>query len=89
MARILAIYRILLDGTLEEGEVLERMRGELEGRGFRLEGHEVNPIGFGIVSITVRVTAPEEDGITDEISNILEGMEGVSSVELDMVSRVG
>ncbi|MEM0192350.1 MAG: hypothetical protein QXJ48_04330 [Candidatus Korarchaeum sp.] len=88
MARILAVYRVLLDGTLGEDEVLGNMRSELEAKGFRLESYEVNPIGFGIVAVTVRVTAPEEDGVTDEISNILEGLEGVSSVELDIVSRV-
>ncbi|MCS7102428.1 MAG: hypothetical protein NZ992_00925 [Candidatus Korarchaeum sp.] len=89
MARILAVYRVLLDGTLGEAEVLERMRIELKAKGFKLEGYEVNPIGFGIVAVIVRVTAPEEDGVTDEISNLLEGIEGVSSIELDMVSRVG
>lgn len=89
MARILAVYRVLLDGSLGVEEALGKMRAGLEEKGFRLEGHEVNPIGFGIVAVTVKVTAPEMDGVTDEISNILEATEGVSSVELDMVSRVG
>lgn len=89
MARILAIYRMLLDGTLEVEEVVRRLGAELERKGFKLESHEVNPIGFGIVALTVKVTAPELDGVTDDISSVLESADGVSSVELDMVSRVG
>ncbi len=89
MARILAIYRVLLDGSMSSEEAVQRIRGELEKRGFKLEGYDESPIGFGIVALSLKITAPEEDGITDAISSVLEESEGVSSVELDMVSRVG
>jgi len=89
MARILAIYRVLLDGSISSEEAVQRIRKELEGKGFRLEGYDESPIGFGIVALNLKITAPEEDGVTDAISSVLEGLEGVSSVELDIVSRVG
>ncbi|ACB08146.1 Translation elongation factor EF1B, beta and delta chains, guanine nucleotide exchange [Candidatus Korarchaeum cryptofilum OPF8] len=89
MARILAIYRVLLDGSISSDEAIQRIRKELEDKGFKLEGYDENPIGFGIVALNLKITAPEEDGITDAISSVLEELEGVSSVELDMVSRVG
>ncbi|MCC6028804.1 MAG: elongation factor 1-beta [Candidatus Korarchaeum sp.] len=88
MARILAIYRVLLDGSISSEEVVRSIREELEKKGFKLEGYDENPIGFGIVALNLKITAPEEDGVTDAISNVLEGLEGVSSVELDIVSRV-
>jgi len=89
MAKIMAMVRVLLDGSVQPPDVVEGIRKALQSVGASLERYEENPIGFGITALNVILTAPEEDGITDRIMDTLQGVEGVSSVELEMVSRAG
>ena len=89
MAKIMAMIRVLLDGSVQPPDVVEGIRKALQSVGANLERYEENPIGFGITALNVILTAPEEDGITDRIMDTLQGVEGVSSVELEMVSRAG
>ena len=89
MAKIMAMVRVLLDGSVQPSNVVEGIRKALQSVGASLERYEENPIGFGITALNVILTAPEEDSITDRIMDALQGVEGVSSVELEMVSRAG
>ncbi len=89
MARIMALVRVLLDGSVESSKVLEDLRSALSSIGGNLESHEEKPIGFGITALNVVLTAPEEDGITDKIMEAIQGVKGVSSAELERVTRAG
>ncbi|HDI74108.1 MAG TPA: hypothetical protein ENF57_03770 [Candidatus Korarchaeota archaeon] len=89
MARIMALVRVLLDGSVELSKVVEELKGALVSIGGNLEGYEEKPIGFGITALSVMLTAPEEDGITDRIMDAIQGVKGVSSAELERVSRAG
>ena len=89
MARIMAQVRVLLDGSVPTEKVVEGIRSSLERIGSNLERYEERPVGFGIVALNVVLTAPEEDGITDRIMESIQSVEGVSSAELERVSRAG
>ncbi len=89
MARIMALVRVLLDGSVESAKIVEDLRKALSSIGSSLESYEEKPIGFGITALSVVLTAPEEDGITDRIMEVIQGIEGVSSAELERVSRAG
>ncbi len=89
MARIMALVRVLLDGSVEPAKVVEDLKKALSSIGGNLESYEEKPIGFGITALSVVLTAPEEDGITDKIMEAIQGIEGVSSAELERVSRAG
>lgn len=86
--RIMAMVRVLLDGSLESSRVVEELKKELSSIA-SLESYEEKPVGFGITALSIVLIAPEEDGITDRIMETIERVEGVSSAELERVSRAG
>ncbi len=89
MAEIVSFFRLLLDGSVPKDQVLSEIEEKLSEINGKVEGHQEEPIGFGINALKLKIVTPEEDGITDKITNILEGLQGVGNVELEMVSRRG
>ncbi len=89
MAEIVSFYRLLLDGSVPTDKVIQEIGEKLKEISGRVEDHKEEPIGFGINALKLMIVTPEEDGITDKIANILESLQGVSNVELEMVSRRG
>ncbi len=89
MARIMALVRALLDGSVELTKVVQELKEAISSIDGKLERYEEKPIGFGITSLSMVLTAPEEDGITDRIMDIVQGVKGISSAELEGVSRAG
>ncbi len=89
MARIMALVRVLLDGSVESAKVIQGLKEAISSIDGNLEKYEEKPIGFGITALSVVLTAPEEDGITDKIMDVIQKVKGVSSAELEGVSRAG
>ena len=89
MAEIVSFFRLLLDGSVSKDQVISEIEEKLSKINGKVEGHQEEPIGFGINALKLKIVTPEEDGITDKISNILESLQGVGNVELEMVSRRG
>ncbi len=89
MAKIMALVRVLLDGSVESAKVIQGLREAISSINGNLEKYEEKPIGFGITALSIVLTAPEEDGITDKIMDVVQKVKGVSSAELEGVSRAG
>jgi len=89
MARVLAQFRVLLDPDTDPENVSSQIAAAVEPLGVQFMDKKVAPVAFGIVALTILLSTPEEEGITDKIVDALSSIPGVSSVELEAMSRSG
>lgn len=63
---------------------LEKIKAEISsvinGAGVHLKGIEEKPVAFGLKCLEVLMIMPDQGG-TDELEELLRGIEGVASVE--------
>ena len=46
------------------------------------------PIAFGLVSLIIDITAPEEEGVSDRYETGIKEVEGVSEIQVESVRRL-
>lgn len=86
--RLLAIMRVLPDSAETD---LENLKEEIKNRlpeGFEVEeeSFKTEYIAFGLQSLNFRLFCPNEDGITDQIEEIISNIPGVQRAETVMMS---
>ncbi len=89
MARVMAQFRVLVDPGVDPEEVAGKIQESLEPLGVQLMDRRQAELAFGIVALTILLSTPEEEGITDKVEEALSSIPGVSSVELETMSRGG
>jgi len=89
MARVLAQFRVLLDPDTDPEKVSSEIAAAVEPLGVQFMDKKSAPVAFGIMALTVLLSTPEEEGITEKIVDALSSIPGVSSVELEAMSRSG
>ncbi len=89
MGEVLLVYEIRPESPEIQPETLEkRIRANLPDRIKMQNEIEKRPIAFGLVSVVGQFIIPEEDGMQDMLEDYLASIEGVSSVNLDFVTRL-
>lgn len=83
MATVIVTYRIMPDGPDTDLNYIEK---ELKKK-FGFERIEEIPIAFGIVSISAIKVIPEIEGEADKLSEEIERIKGVQSVEIVSMTR--
>jgi len=88
MAKVAVLLRVLPEGVeVPLEELAERIKGALPGE-YEIVSKGEEPIAFGLKALLLKVLMPEEkEGGTSELEEIVGEVEGVSQVEVVMVSR--
>lgn len=87
MARVIMEIRALLELGSDEEEVRESIETALRGLESELVGSSKVPVAFGIEALKLLVRAPEREGISSAITEAMEKIKGISSVEIERMSR--
>ena len=89
MARVLVVMRILPeDVNIDLEELKERIRNSLP-EGYEIARHDIEPIAFGLKALRLYIIMPEQtEGGTEPLERLVNGVEGVSQAEVEMVHRL-
>ena len=91
MPEVCLVYRIVPNSPDVDYEKLKvNIKNALEPK-YKVDKIEEEEIGFGIKALKIFIRMPEasEEHSSDEIENILNGIEGVGGVELEYFTRLG
>jgi len=89
MARVLVVMRILPeDVNIDLEELKERIRNSLP-EGYDIARHDIEPIAFGLKALRLYIIMPEQiEGGTEPLERLVNGVEGVSQAEVEIVHRL-
>ncbi len=89
MARVLVVMRILPDDVnIDLEELKERIRNSLP-EGYEIARHDIEPIAFGLKALRLYIIMPEQtEGGTEPLERLVNGVEGVSQAEVEIVHRL-
>ncbi len=68
-------------------DLLARIK-DVVPEGTDVRANEIVPVAFGLKAIRMNVAREESMGGTDDIEEAISALEGVSQVEVEMVSRI-
>ncbi len=89
MGKVSLLYRIIPDVEKNREELLSEINKKLEKIDGRIEDSKEKPLAFGLVEVELLITAPErEESVSDLVENIFRSIDGISSFELERISRV-
>lgn len=91
MAEVYLVYRVTpSQSDVNYEDLKNNIRKALEPK-YKVDKVEEEDIGFGIKALRIYIRMPEssEEHSSDEIENILSGIEGVGSIELEYFTRLG
>ncbi|MHA1302623.1 MAG: elongation factor 1-beta [Candidatus Heimdallarchaeaceae archaeon] len=89
MGEVLLVYDIRPESPdIKPTTLEERVRANLPDRVRMQNTVEERPLAFGLISIVAQFIIPEEDGMQDNLEDYLISVEGVSSINLDFVTRL-
>ncbi len=89
MGKVSLLYRIIPDVEKNREELLSEINKKLEEIDGRIEDSKEKPLAFGLVEVELLITAPErEESVSDLVENIFRSIDGISSFELERISRV-
>ena len=75
-----------VDSEVDLDGLAERIKKGLPS-GFKLVSTSKEPIGFGMESLIVGISVPEEEGVTDRLEEYLRSIEGVGEVQVEALGR--
>ncbi len=80
--------KIMPDGIdVNMDDLLERVKGAIP-EGTDVGANEVIPVAFGLKALRMNVVREESMGGTDDIEAAITALDGVTQVEVEMVSRM-
>lgn len=89
MAKVLVGLKIFPEGLEVDLEDLTRRIGEKLPEDYKIVRRGEEPIAFGLKALKLYISIPEEtEGGTDTLERIISEVEGVSQVEVEMVTRM-
>jgi len=80
--------KVLPEDTSTNLEEMVTVIGGLLPKPVEIRGHRVEPIAYGLSAIIMDVVAPEEEGMSDRIEDIVSKAPHVSQYEVIAVSRM-
>ncbi len=88
MARIVGTYKILPeDPDIKPAVIKERIIKALP-EDMKVTASGERPIAYGLVALVVDINFAEQDGLQDQLEEILAGIEGVSEIEALQLFRL-
>jgi elongation factor 1-beta len=88
MARVVITLKIMPEGVeVDLDDLLARIK-DVVPEGTDVRANEIVPVAFGLKAIRMNVAREESMGGTDDIEEAISALEGVSQVEVEMVSRI-
>ncbi len=90
MAEVYLVYRVTPNKSEVNYEELKSIiKKSLEPK-YKVDKVEEDDIGFGIKALRIYIRMPEssEEHSSDEVENILSGIEGIGSIELEYFTRL-
>ncbi|NHJ03636.1 MAG: elongation factor 1-beta [Candidatus Heimdallarchaeota archaeon] len=88
MARIVGTYKILPEDTDIDLDLLKENISKVLPEDVRISASGKRPLAFGLVALVVDINFAEQDGLQDEIEEILAKVEGVSEIEALQLFRL-
>ncbi|MCY0868874.1 MAG: elongation factor 1-beta [Desulfurococcus sp.] len=89
MGQLLVVARILPEGIEVSLEKLREDIAKTLPQGYELRMWEEEPVAFGLKALRLAIIMPEDvEGGTETLENLISQVEGVSSVEIEYVSRI-
>jgi translation elongation factor aEF-1 beta len=87
MGRVLYIVRVMpADSDVAVEELLKKIAESLP-QGVELRDHAKESMGFGIESLVLALSLPEEEGITERVEEGIRSVEGVGEVQVEGLTR--
>ncbi len=88
MARVIITIRVMPEDTdVDLENLLERIRENVP-EGTDVRANEIVPVAFGLKALRINLARDESMGGTDDIEEAIGNLEGVSQVEVEVVSRI-
>lgn len=82
MATAAVQYKIMPEGLdIDLSQITEKAKVMIEEKGGVLSNTEEKPVAFGLKALILSLAYPEEKDV-DELGNLLNEIEGVSSAEM-------
>ena len=88
MARVIVTLKIMPEDVEVDLEGLFEKIKEVIPEGTDVRAHEIVPIAFGLKAIRMNVARDEALGGTEDVEAAISALEGVSQVEVEMLSRM-
>jgi elongation factor 1-beta len=88
MARVIITLKIMPeDVDVDLDKLLESIREHIPA-GTDVRANEIVPVAFGLKALRLNVARDEAMGGTDDIEEAIGALEGVATVEVEVVSRI-
>ncbi len=88
MARVIITIRVMpVDIDVDLEGLLEQIRQNIP-EGTDVRANEIVPVAFGLKALRINLARDESLGGTDDIEEAISNLEGVSQVEVEVVSRI-
>jgi elongation factor 1-beta len=88
MARVIITLRVMPeDVDVDLDDLLDRIKKVIPD-GTDVRATEIVPFAFGLKALRMNVARDESMGGTDDIEEAISAQDGVSQVEVEMVSRM-
>lgn len=88
MARVIITLKVMPeDIDVDLTALLKKIRTAVP-KGTDVRAHEIVPIAYGLKALRLNVARDESMGGTDDIEAAIQALEGVSQVEVEMVSKI-
>ena len=89
MARVAVVLKVFPSSVeIQPNQLLEKIRRVLP-EGYKIEASGEEPIAFGLKALKLVVSMPEEtEGGTEQLEEIIRGIEEVNEVEVETVHRI-
>ena len=81
MARVVGTYKLLPEKPSIKPATIKKRIEKVLPKDMKLTASGERPIAFGLVALVVDINFAEEDGLQDQLEEILQNIEGVSEVE--------
>ncbi|MGC8931777.1 MAG: hypothetical protein ACP5KE_01195 [Candidatus Methanodesulfokora sp.] len=88
MGKIGMVFRAILDGERKAIDIVKELKEKLGGLEVEVADYREEPIGFGVSQLMIFLVGPDNEDVSDRVEQILGETKGISSFELDRISRI-
>lgn len=88
MGRLGMVFRTVLDGERSSSDIVNDLKERLKELEVEVADYREEPIGFGVSQLVLFLVGPDSEEISDRVEQMLGEIKGISSFELDRISRV-
>ncbi len=88
MGEVAIKYRLMPESPEVDTDAIVSKIPSLLPKDANLGASEIKPFAFGLQAIFVLITAPDREGLPDELEGALGNIEDIQSVELEEMSLI-